>query len=140
MYIYIYIYKNILYYIYIYIICWPLVGHQAEEPVQSGKLVSLQPCNALQCCKFTGASLQACKFTAYRLVSYRTIGSKFVSCELTAPWVNLKSFTFHWVSCLSLGSPRESQKNNQNSSLLPIPSNIIGGVPKLTKRHQHNVA
>jgi len=55
----------------------------------------------------------------------------FVSSLFTA---QLKeNVTTHWVGALSLGSPRESLKNHQNSSLLPIPSKITKSVPKATK-------
>ena len=42
--------------------------------------------------------------------------------------------TLQWVCALSLGPPRESLKNHQNSSLLPIPSKITKSVPKAAQR------
>ena len=62
-----------------------------------------------------------------------------LDCEQNGLLVGLldRLFTLNWVGSQDLCPPKESLKNHQNSSLLPIPSKVRKSEPKVTKRQQN---
>ena len=126
----------------------PLVGHQAVEDIvsikqyyilqsiQSGKLVSLQPCNLYQYCKFTSlrpfGPFKASYLRSYSFIACIFQPECFEATSLLPSWMNTLPPTWRGAG---FGFLQAIPEKSLNFKPVPNTLKITKSLPKVTKRH-----